>query len=327
MNQSELNTLPDLVQEGKMSQAYASHKLALYVRENRTLFGLHKKNEDFNSDIIVMLLEKSKQLFEQYNSQYGSFFTYFFCFIKSLINMENKKLASQKVIDFLEINDCITSYSQREEAYKLINYSDFEQRKVPFAYKAVSSESLKIACNKEPYHIKEFLAQKDDDFKKLQDNLRNLSPSLAEKILLVLALKSAYYITDQQITKIAEICHIDINKFHAIVMNLKSELTEREKNKSKLEIRRNSAYFQHRKYRNRIEWSEAKKDDFSPYEKHKLSNKYEKQTNTWKKLNQQLKKGIINIRPTNKAIAKALGMCERQISFYIKNAYLLGLKI
>ena len=55
--------------------------------------------------------------------------------------------------------------------------------------------------------------------------------------------------------------------------------------------------------------------------------KYDKQTNTWKTLNQQLKKGIINIRPTNKAIAKALGMCERQISFYIKNAYLLGLKL
>ena len=327
MNQSELNTLPDLVQEGKMSQAYASHQLALYVRENRSLFGLHKKNEDFNSDIIVMLLEKGKQLFEQYNSQYGSFFTYFFCFIKSLMLIENKKLSSQKVIDFLEINDSITTYEQREEAYKLINYSDFEQRKVPFAYKPVSSQSLQIACSRSPYHIREFLAQKDEDFKKLQDNLRNLTPSLAEKMLLVLALKSAYYITDPQIAKIAEICHIDINKFHAIVMNLKSDLTEREKNKRKLEIRRNTAYFQRRKYRNRIEWSEAKKDDFSLYEKHKLSNKYEKQTKTWKKLNQQLQRGIINIRPTNKAIAQALGMCERQISFYIKNAYQLGLKL
>ena len=327
MNQSELNTLPDLVQEGKMSQAYASHQLALYVRENRSLFGLHKKNEDFNSDIIVMLLEKGKQLFEQYNSQYGSFFTYFFCFIKSLMLIENKKLSSQKVIDFLEINDSITTYEQREEAYKLINYSDFEQRKVPFAYKPVSSQSLQIACSRSPYHIREFLAQKDEDFKKLQDNLRNLTPSLAEKMLLVLALKSAYYITDPQIAKIAEICHIDINKFHAIVMNLKSDLTERENNKRKLEIRRNTAYFQRRKYRNRIEWSEAKKDDFSPYEKHKLSNKYEKQTKTWKKLNQQLQRGIINIRPTNKAIAQALGMCERQISFYIKNAYQLGLKL
>ena len=327
MNQSELNTLPDLVQEGKMSQAYASHQLALYVRENRSLFGLHKKNEDFNSDIIVMLLEKGKQLFEQYNSQYGSFFTYFFCFIKSLMLIENKKLSSQKVIDFLEINDSITTYEQREEAYKLINYSDFEQRKVPFAYKPVSSQSLQIACSRSPYHIREFLAQKDEDFKKLQDNLRNLTPSLAEKMLLVLALKSAYYITDPQIAKIAEICHIDINKFHAIVMNLKSDLTEREKNKRKLEIRRNTAYFQRRKYRNRIEWSEAKKDDFSPYEKHKLSNKYEKQTKTWKKLNQQLQRGIINIRPTHNAIAQALGMCERQISFYIKNAYQLGLKL
>ena len=327
MNQTELNKLPELVQKGKMSPVYASHKLALYVKENLSLFGLNKKDEDFKSDIIVMLLEKTEQLFEQYNPQYGCFFTYFFCFIKSLINSETKKIASQKVIDFLEINDCITSYEQHEEAYKLINYHDFEYRKVPFAYKPVSAQSLKISCNREPYHIKEFLNQNDEDFKKLQENLKKISPALAEKILLVLALKSAYYITDSQITKIAEICHLDINNFHAIVMNLKSDLIEREKSKNKIEIRRNKAYFQHRKYRSRIEWAEATKDDFSPYEKHKLSNKYDKQTKTWKTLNQQLKKGIINIRPTNKAIAKALGMCERQISFYIKNAYLLGLKL
>ena len=274
-----------------------------------------------------MLLEKSEQLFEQYNPQYGCFFTYFFCFIKSLMNVETRKIASQKVIDFLEINDCITSYEQHEEAYNLINYKDFDLHKVPFAYKPVSAYSLQISCNREPYHIKEFLANDDEDFRKLQENLKKISPPLAEKILLVLALKSAYYITDKQITKIAEICHLDINNFHALVMNLKSDLIEREKNKEKLEIRRNKAYFQHRKYRSRIEWSENEKDDFSPYEKRKLSKKYEKQTKTWKTLNQQLKRGVINIRPTNKAIAQALGMCERQISFYIKNAYQLGLKL
>ena len=78
MNQTELNKLPELVQEGKMSPVYASHKLALYVKENLSLFGLNKKDEDFKSDIIVMLLEKTEQLFEQYNPQYGCFFTYFF---------------------------------------------------------------------------------------------------------------------------------------------------------------------------------------------------------------------------------------------------------
>ena len=82
MNQNELNKLPELVEAGKMSQAYATHKLALYVKDNLSLFGLRKKNEDYISDIIVMLLEKSEQLFEQYNPQYGCFFTYFFCTFK-----------------------------------------------------------------------------------------------------------------------------------------------------------------------------------------------------------------------------------------------------
>ena len=46
MNQNELNKLPELVEAGKMSQAYATHKLALYVKDNLSLFGLRKKNED-----------------------------------------------------------------------------------------------------------------------------------------------------------------------------------------------------------------------------------------------------------------------------------------
>jgi len=327
MNQSELNDLPNLVLAGKVTRSYATHQLAIYLKENRCLFGLQKKDEDFNSDIIVMLLEKSNTLFDQFNPNYGSFFTYFFCFIKSLMNNEIRKNAIQKVHDYLDVNESIRGYEEKEADYASINYKDFEAQKVPYAYKKVSTEALKIACKQDTYHIKQFLNKSDEENAVLRENLKKVSPPIAEKILLVLALKSAYYITDSQINKIAEICHIEVNKFHAIVQNLKEDLITREKNREVIEERRNKAYFQRRKYRSKIIWAEETKDNFSEYEKYQLSNKYNKQNLNWKRLNQKLQKGTINIRPTNRAIAKALGMCERQISFYIKNAYILGLKI
>ena len=208
-----------------------------------------------------------------------------------------------------------------------INYKDLNSGKVPYTYKKVSPEAFQLACKTETYHIKDFLSKPDEEFQQLQENLKKVSPSMAERILLVLALKSAYYITDAQIKKIAEICHLDENQFNEVIMSLKEQLNFRKDNKLELEIRRNKAYYQHRKLGSQLEWTKQEKTSDSDYEKLVLEKKFKRHTLNWKKLNEKLEKGTINIRPTNKAIAKALGLCERQISFYIKNAHALGLEL
>lgn len=329
MKQFELNQIPERIKSGEISKGFAIQELAMYLSKNPTLFGLKKKDEDFKSEVILLLLEKGESTIELYDSNYGSFFTYFFCFVKSLTNAVTRKRASSNVKEYHSISECITGYEQNEENYSKIDYHDFERPKVPYAYKQISSEALQIAYKTNHYGISTFLSKTtdDDELAQLKEKLKLVSPSMAERILLVLALKSAYYITDKQINTISQICSINSEQLFEIIQKLRQDLVTREIHKAQLELRRNKAYYHHKKYKNRLEWEINNKDDVSDIEKSILISKYKKQTENWIKLNEKLKKGTINIRPTNKVIAEVLGICERQVSYYIKNANILGLEL
>ena len=55
-----------------------------------------------------------------------------------------------------------------------------------------------------------------------------------------------------------------------------------------------------------------------------LSSKFErlekKHTKNWIKLNKTFEEGHLYLRPTNKTVANLLGICERQVAYYIKSA-------
>jgi hypothetical protein len=38
---------------------------------------------------------------------------------------------------------------------------------------------------------------------------------------------------------------------------------------------------------------------------------------SWKRLNKKLASGCIMLRPTNRTIAKYMGICERQVAYYL----------
>ena len=328
MKQFELNEIPERIKKGEISKSYAVHQLAMYLSKNPALFGLKTKDEDFKSEVILLFLEKGEKTIEMYDSNYGSFFTYFFCFVKSLTNSVTRTRAYMNVQDYHTITESITTYEQNQENYSRINYQDFEKPKVPYAYKPVSPEALQLACKTSQYNVQNFISKNDDEsYNNLKEKLKLISPSMAEKVLIILALKSAYYITDKQIKTIAEICNISSEQLFDTIQQIKQDLVAREINKNDLELRRNKAYYHHKKYRSRIKWTDENRDNFTEYERKALIDKYNKQTESWLKLNEQLKKGCINIRPTNKTIAKVLGLCERQISYYIKNANILGLEL
>ena len=97
-------------------------------------------------------------------------------------------------------------------------------------------------------------------------------------------------------------------------------------NKEKIEIRRNRAYFQHKRLKCQMEWNEN--NTMNPeYENISLNRKYQKNTKNWSTLNHQLEEGKIHIRPTTKLIAKILGLSPRQVTYYQSTARKLGITL
>lgn len=135
---------------------------------------------------------------------------------------------------------------------------------------------------------------------------------------MVLALKSSYNITETNINMIASCCNIDKEKLQEIVDYLNDKLKCKLTRKRELEEKRNSVYFYKKKYEHQIKkLSEEVKED-NKYVSESLTEKYNRKYEKWGNLNKKLNNSSHFLKPTNKEIANVLGLCERQVNYYIK---------
>lgn len=325
MKNFDLNLIPLMIDSKEITKTQAVEKLAVFVQNNYKIFNISEEDEDLKSEIVLSILEKGLSLLNRYNSSYGSFFNYFFCFVKSSTSTIRRKKVNHNLYDYHSITESILNYSLEEEFYTNSIELSKKIKKAPYNYKKIDPEVFQIACKDHKYSIKKYLKKHSNDNSNLSNNLNKISPLKIKKILLVLALKSSYYIDDEQIMIISEICEIDYEILSNTIQQIKDELIERENHKKLLEQRRNKAYFHHQKYKTLINYLKDNNEKNDKFKILNMQNKYIRHTNCWIDLNNKLKKGTINIRPTNKTVAQILGICERQVSYYIKNVENLDL--
>ncbi|MBO4638287.1 MAG: hypothetical protein J5710_00865 [Treponema sp.] len=327
MTRDEIETIPELVKSGKMNWEQVAKELVVFIMRNKPMFGLQKYDEDFISDFIIQFLVRGPDALAEYDITKGGFMSYLFCMIKNIITSLNKKAALNSRIEYHNVSESIANYQNKVDAYQNINYEEFERPKVPYTYKPVSYKDFQIACKTDSYHIKRIISSEESAFEAdIKKKLKGYSPKMIQNIVIVLALKSSYYITDDQIEKISKLLNIDKTSIHEIIQELKTLMDSRISNKEKIEIRRNRAYYNHKTMRDQIKWNELNSSE-PQYENLKLNRKYEKNTRSWKTLNHQLEEGKILIRPTTKLIAKVLGISSRQVTYYQTTARKLGIKI
>ncbi len=328
MKNLQLSEIPTLISNGKLSKKEAVDYLALFIFNNFSIFKITNYDDDFITDVVTDFLENGEAFINNYIPEKSQFFTYFYSHVISIIKFVTKKKNRQLIREFYAIQESINNYDNEIDAYSRINYKDFDKPKIPYYYKPYSINNFSVACQKEKYTFKNFLNNtKDDNFSELRANLQKTTPIMARKILIVLALKSSYYISDEQIVLICRICNIKEESFRQIILDIKSNLEKREKSKQKFELRRNKAYYNHRQYKAKLNYIESNNDEITKYYKADMNKKFNKETKSWENLNKHLQIGYVNLRPTNKTIAEILGICERQVSYYIQNAKRLGIKI
>ncbi len=319
MKKFDLNLIPIMIRDQKLTKEEAVKRLALFIQENHKVFLIQDTEIDLKSEVILRVLEKGLHVLEKYDSAYGSFFNFFYCFVQSSIHCIKRRNIEHALTEYHNITEEIQNYAQIQTSYSTINYSQFQKPKIPYRYKPIDAEAFQIACKSDKYSIKEYISNHQEQNNPIKTKITRYAPYKTKKILLVLALKSAYYIKDEEIKIICEICGIEYNILLDVIQSLKAELIQREENKRKLESRRNKAYFHHKKYSNLIFYLKDDDDADSKIKLERLEYRYSYHTKSWNSINQRMKKGVINIRPTNKTVAEILGICERQVSYYIKN--------
>lgn len=296
MKQSEINALPEKLQLGLISEKEVILAICNFIMKNAPVFGLQKYDEDLRQDILLDLVERGHHIIHLYNPELGDFFTFIYCFICTLINTRIKKYALLSMRDKLNYEESILNYEEKEVQYTQIDYKSFELPKVPYSHKKLDPADL-------------------------QKMVQELSLNHHEKKVIILALKSSYYLTDDQIQRICKIYHIKKECFYTLVQHCKNSLSKKSEKRTIAEKRRNYAYYHHKRYRTIIQNLD---DDLTSSQtdlfKENLKVKELKHRKNWNKLNNSFEKGFLYLRPSTKTVANLMGICERQVNYYINCA-------
>jgi len=302
MTIEELKALPEQIKEGKVSAKQAIDEIGGFINKNYPVFGLNKYDEDFRSDIILMFFERANRILETYNNKTSDFFTYLYSTISSLINTRRKKLAIQSLKENIDFNEGINMNEEKVFFYKNSNSYTHDLNDVPYAYKPKNVDALKKM-------------------------FRELAKDNCDKKILVLAIKASFYITDEQVKKVCKIYNLREKDLYDAIQYCKETLEEKSLKRTKLQERRNYAYYHHKKYDSQLEKIKDSENQNDFIRKNNILEKQKKHYKNWQKLNKKFSDGILFLRPTNKTVADLLGICERQISYYIncaKQNYIKG---
>lgn len=292
MKNYDLNKVPQKLKQNEITLKEAINTISSFVCQNYPVFGLHHYDEDFREEVLLSILEKGSVIFEKYDPTQGNFFNYFYCYITSIVRTKIRTLAKKNIAESVAIAEHSKNLEEKEYNYNNINYNYFNCPKVKY-----SKDEIKL--------------------EEIQKGYEHISK---DKEMLIIALKSSFYITDIQYNFIINHYKIKRDIFYKSIEYCRSTLVKKSEKKLMFQERRNHAYYNHKKFQhqiNKISNSE-KKDNIVV--KNMLLKKDQKYLKNWRALNKKLQDGLMILRPTNKTIADILGICERQVVYYLQCA-------
>lgn len=294
-----LNFLPELVKNNELSAQEAAKIIAGDVMKNSVLYRVPQTDEDITSELCLRLIQNSEYIFKHFNSRLCSFKTYLSTYIHyQIMNIIRDNYKADYLDEHIK-NMSIFNYEEDENKYNmdetsfniahLKNLSHSKISKVPFTKKhPISSEGFR-----------EFFETK---------------PEKKIKTTLVLALKASYYLTNDHIEKISRYCGIKKSDLQELVDEIKESLLKKQEKIETTKKLRDKSFQLHLKFQQMID--KASTD----LKKQEYLKKYSKQTENWKKKNILLQEQALKLCPTNRRLAELLGICERQVGYYLQQA-------
>ncbi|MBQ5999716.1 MAG: hypothetical protein IJL70_09660 [Treponema sp.] len=305
-----LNTLAILVKLGKITQKDGLNRIAADILEHPFNYGLHQFDEEFQSEVILSLLQKGPDLFNRYNPTQGQFKTYLCSLIryqiKEILRANHKKEINEKhiaIMSMLDYENSVAKYNAEEPVFAL---SDFK----PHATK--HSEQVPFRDN---HTLQSYINKKNNeelDCIKLMGKYKKKNQ--IKKTALILALKSCCYITDSHIENLSEFCGIPKEKLISLVEELKDSLEDRRMKLSKIQNSRDREFLLKRNLEEEINNSYESKNE------ERLVKFYDLHKKHWTMRNSELQNKNCYPSPTNKKVAEVLGICERQVGNYLQHA-------
>lgn len=301
-----LNEIPKMMADGVIGEDDAVKEIAEHIYCFPNKFGISKYDEDFRSEIILRFLQIGKTMFDSYDKKYDNFMGYVFVVVRGIV----MSLLRKKKEDLLSAKIASREESRLSVVYDTTKYTP---------ELSVADNMPAYSAQPETEKPKHFIFHELKDLSKIRPP-KNVNRTVKEnaimKTALVLALKSSYFMSDNHISRVSDYCGVDKKSLENLLSKVKKTMSGRVNTFEKLQMQRDNSYYYHRKYAAMIDaMTKDAGNDGKRLER--LEKQYEKQTASWKSRNDKLQKIGYHVSPTNKAVARELGVCERQVSYYM----------
>jgi hypothetical protein len=220
-----LETLYENFEKGKISKEEIKKQTLEIVVKEKKYFRLYNLDNDFESEVLIMLnsqLDRILATFDSTKSSYSTYIVYVVETIKKNIYLKTVKYKSQEAA--------------------LIKYASEEQESY------LSEQTPEYNINKDKLNI---------NFNKLVNEYSSKNLSTKLKVL-VLILKSCNYLTDNHLTQLSDEYKIPIMEINALVKIAKKQMQNKIIKNQIMNIRKNRLYILKNRYMNQLIFLENK---------------------------------------------------------------------
>lgn len=301
----ELETIIESFQKNEIDCNGLRNKLLEFIFTNKNRLGMTVLDEDDFSDFIIFMTPKLERIVEKYTSEIGTFSTYFIGVLNISRQWWQKKRAEKN-----QKRRCCTFVSEEAYEEKSSFYTDNE-----------SARSIEINESSVTLSELEKKVHEKLTYKKVGRSRRNQEAKIPKEeqsaiMLLVLAIKSCYFIDERMMIKIAAITNRDPRWLSTVLSEARSTIETKIRHIRKIEQARNASYFfrkqllMHRQELQDLYSSMITKDE-----------KLRIHTQRWEKCVKAIGNKHHRLSPSNVTVARILGLNARQVAYILKIAY------
>lgn len=288
----EMDNLIVRVMEKEISVNEAVNQISVIIMTDYPLFLLEKYDEDFRANVVYEFLRTGHTPVQNYKKEYGSFHNYVISYVKGITQSVQRQNAVSKIKNLVEFFQSIDDYVE--------NDSEHEFTLIP--------NNLNYIPYSNPQDNRKKILVKDFMSKRYTDKLA--------KPKIVVFCKACNDVSDYEIKMICNEFNLDEDNMYEIIQRLKNSLDEKRDNRNLFIERRNYAFANHRRYSEEVtDYSLSSEERANYYKK-----QHELYTKRWEDYNDDLNNGRYHFTPTNQLIAKELGICIRQVNYYLAYA-------
>ena len=307
MDKSEIEKLAQDVKTGRITAEQGARKLMEIVYCHKAFFGLSQLDEDQIIDFVIYQYPKFITVFRIYDIGCGTFMSFLQGSVRGTYATWKKRMARNSAVSSAANSAESLLYEEDEAKYRLPEEE--------FILKEEKAESEALCAS--PGAINSFRRTDGSVSTRYKDPRieKKRADTLRRTAVLILALKSSYFLDDSMLLKVSRYTGYSVNRLHKMCDRVNATLGKKIEHRNECIRCRDNAYYFHRKYmmeshnlNSRTTWAQF------------IAGKYEKQTKIWIAKNKNLSRKEYVVTATNKAVAETLGMNPRHVFYVIKQA-------